>query len=432
MKHLAYPKYKNSGINWIGDIPESWTIDRIKASIKSCNNGIWGDEPAGDKSDTICVRVADFNRSNLSVDIGDPTLRNISEKEKSNRTLKKGDLLIEKSGGGENQPVGCVVLYDFDAPAVCSNFIAKMTLKEDMDSSFWRYLHFAAYSIRLTIGSINQTSGIQNLDQDRYFDEKVPFPTLEEQQKIAKYLDRETVKIDELIHKQEELIKLLREERATRIKHAIKNGLKENVEMVSSSLIKGERVPKHWKVAQLKRNVEFLNNQRVPLSTEERSYRQGEYPYYGASGIIDYVDDYIYEESLILIGEDGANLLSRSSPLAFEAHGKYWVNNHAHILRPKDGLLDYWTFLLENHNYTCEVSGSAQPKLTIDALANIRFFTPGSIVEKREISDYCTSISQKIDCLIDKSRISIDLLREHRASLISAAVTGKIDVRELV
>lgn len=400
MTAKLYSSYKDSGSIWLNKVPAHWKVAPLKRLLNIQNGA---DQKAVESEE------------------GYPIYGSGGIFGYANQYLYDGKSVLLGRKGTIDKPL----FVDGKFWTVDTMYWSKILSTADPKFSYY-------LSTRIPFDFYSTSTALPSMTKADLGSHIVAYPEVEEQQRIANYLDRETVKIDELIHKQEELIKLLREERAIRIKHAIKNGLKENVEMVSSSLIKGERVPKHWKVAQLKRNVEFLNNQRVPLSTEERSYRQGEYPYYGASGIIDYVDDYIYEESLILIGEDGANLLSRSSPLAFQAHGKYWVNNHAHILRPKDGLLDYWTFLLENHNYTCEVSGSAQPKLTIDALANIRFFTPGSIVEKREISDYCTSISQKIDCLIDKSRISIDLLREHRASLISAAVTGKIDVRELV
>jgi type I restriction enzyme S subunit len=79
VNHSPYPKYKNSGIGWIGDVPDGWRIDRIKASIKSCNNGIWGAEPDGDHNDTICVRVADFDRDNLSVEENDENYEKICD-----------------------------------------------------------------------------------------------------------------------------------------------------------------------------------------------------------------------------------------------------------------------------------------------------------------------------------------------------------------
>src|SRR6185503_19549648 len=111
-------------------------------------------------------------------ELDEPTLRNIKENERIGRVLQRGDLLLEKSGGGELQPVGCVVLYDDPRPAVFSNFVARVVLAPDTCSSFWRYLHAAAYAVRLNTRSIKQTSGIQNLDQQQYFDERAPFPPL--------------------------------------------------------------------------------------------------------------------------------------------------------------------------------------------------------------------------------------------------------------
>ncbi|WP_428163311.1 restriction endonuclease subunit S [Diaphorobacter sp.] len=211
MSFPRYPECKDSGVEWLGEVPVHWCVDRLKASIVSSKNGIWGDESKGDENDIPCVRVADFDRQKLRVELMEPTIRNLTSREREGRTLNKGDLLLEKSGGGENQPVGCVVLYDDERPAVCSNFVARVQLKPGMVSSYWRYVHAAAYAVRLTTGSINQTSGIQNLDQDRYYNERAAFPPPEEQTAIAIFLDRETAKIDALVAEQEKLIALLQE-----------------------------------------------------------------------------------------------------------------------------------------------------------------------------------------------------------------------------
>ncbi len=101
----------------------------------------------------------------------------------------------------------------------------------------------------------------------------------------------------------------------------------------------------------------------IPLAAIDRADVEKIYPYYGASGVIDYVDNYIFSETLILVAEDGANLLSRSTPLAFLAKGKYWVNNHAHILKPIDGDIRYWVAALQIFDYMPLVTGAAQPKL---------------------------------------------------------------------
>lgn len=107
---------KDSGVDWLGEVPSHWSVFRFKQSTTSCQNGLWGADPNG-VDDIECVRVADFNRPALNVNPGIPTLRAVTEKERNGRLLKRGNLLIEKSGGGENQPVGQVVLYDRDASA---------------------------------------------------------------------------------------------------------------------------------------------------------------------------------------------------------------------------------------------------------------------------------------------------------------------------
>ena len=183
------------------------------------------------------------------------------------------------------------------------------------------------------------------------------------------------------------------------------------------------KMPSHWIAGKVKYVTESLNSVRVPLSSEERGSKKGEYPYYGASGIIDYVDDYLFDEETILFGEDGANLISRSTPLAFLANGKYWVNNHAHILRTKDGVNDYWVMCFESIDVTSVISGSAQPKLTAEALGNLQVVYPPTIVEREEIANFLDHETAQIDTLIKKQQTLIKLLKEKRQAVISHAVT---------
>lgn len=168
-----YPKYKDSGIEWIGEIPEHWNYHRIKPLITSSTNGIWGDDPKDDDNDLVCIRVADFDYDHLKISNQNITLRNIPFNQQSDRLLKRNDLLIEKSGGGEQQPVGRLVIYDNDFDkAVCSNFIGKMTVNEDMIlARYLLYYTSSLYSKRLNTKSIKQTTGIQNLDLYSYFSE---------------------------------------------------------------------------------------------------------------------------------------------------------------------------------------------------------------------------------------------------------------------
>jgi len=181
-----------------------------------------------------------------------------------------------------------------------------------------------------------------------------------------------------------------------------------------------------WEWRRLKFFVRFLDHKRVPLSAEERSYLDKVYPYYGASGIIDAVDRYLFDEDTILLGEDGANLLARSSPLAFMATGKYWVNNHAHILKPRTGDIRFWAHRLESEDYAPFVTGSAQPKLTMEALGNVWVSAP-SPERQRVVADYVERRVAPIDELISKKEELVGLLQEKRNALIAHAITKGLD-----
>jgi type I restriction enzyme S subunit len=194
-------------------------------------------------------------------------------------------------------------------------------------------------------------------------------------------------------------------------------------EYVPSGVDSTPEMPSHWIAGKVKYVTDSLDKIRVPLSSEERGSRKGEYPYYGASGIIDYVDDYLFDEETILFGEDGANLIARSSPLAFLAKGKYWVNNHAHILRTKDGVNNFWVMSFENIDVRTVVSGSAQPKLTAEALGDLELVYPPTISEREQIANFLDHETAKIDTLIDKQQQLITLLKEKRQAVISHAVT---------
>ena len=133
------------------------------------------------------------------MNLEDPTYRLLKPGEKVDRILQSGDLLLEKSGGGEKQPVGFVVLYNHDEEAVCSNFIARMPIAPQQESRYWNYLNRYYYFVRVNVRSIKQTTGIQNLDSYSYLCEQVSYPPIEEQTAIAAYLDRKTAEIDQTI-----------------------------------------------------------------------------------------------------------------------------------------------------------------------------------------------------------------------------------------
>ena len=149
-----------------------------------------------------------------------------------------------------------------------------------------------------------------------------------------------------------------------------------------------------WEQRKLGEIVEFLDTMRKPL--EEAKRVPGPYPYYGASGIVDYVEDYIFDEELILLSEDGANITDRNYPVCFLASGKYWVNNHAHVLRTKNGHENNFICnSLERKDYNQYNSGMAMPKLNKEECRSIPVSCP-SCEEQKRIGDYFRNLDHLI------------------------------------
>ena len=169
-----------------------------------------------------------------------------------------------------------------------------------------------------------------------------------------------------------------------------------------------------WKKTQLGDVIEIHDSRRIPLSGAQRSQRQGKYPYYGAQSIIDYIDDYIFDGKFLLIAEDGENLRSRKEPIASFACGKFWVNNHAHIVTAKPELADDYFIkaCLNSANLAAYVTGAAQPKLSQGNLKQIEINLP-SLPTQRKIA----GILSAYDDLIENNLRRIKILEQMAQSL---------------
>ncbi len=181
----------------LGYAPTTWTVDRVRDRVGAVVGGDWGGDPDGDDEgdNVVVVRVADIR--GLDVASSDLTVRRVKGTKTAGRLLNERSLLIEKSGGGEDSPVGRAVLARrIDQPAICSNFMAKVDCLSSAYPLFVAYLMNAMYSTRLMIPHIQQTTGIQNLRVTDYLNTKVGFPDLAEQRRIAAYLDASCAAID--------------------------------------------------------------------------------------------------------------------------------------------------------------------------------------------------------------------------------------------
>ena len=154
-----------------------------------------------------------------------------------------------------------------------------------------------------------------------------------------------------------------------------------------------------WKEYKLSDIASIENKHRIPLNSRQRAEMQGNYPYYGASGIVDFINNYIFDGQYVLISEDGENLRSRQTPIAFIVNGKFWVNNHAHILKGNDELInDYIVYYFQNLDINPFITGAVQPKLNLENLLSIPIFMPDR-EERLALTRVLNSLTRKIENL---------------------------------
>jgi type I restriction enzyme, S subunit len=262
---------------------------------------------------------------------------------------------------------------------------------------------------------------------------RLPVPTLPEQQRIAAYLDASCAAIDEAVAAKRRQLETLDALRKSTIKRAVMMGLNPSVTMRRTDVEWIHEMPQHWRLVRIKDVMEFFNTVRVPLSAAERGVMtERTYDYYGASGIIDKVEAYHFDGTYILIAEDGANLLTRSKPLAFLATGKFWVNNHAHILKPRwEGDNTFFVTLLESQDFSLFVTGAAQPKLTMENLGRFKLAVP-RLSEQKEIAAFIREKDAEFRPLFAQIERQIETLVNYRKSLIHECVTGQRRITEVV
>ena len=431
-----YPEYKDSGVEWLGKIPAHWGVQRAKALEKNAaylvQTGPFGVQlHASDylgHGDAGVPLILIKHVNDLAIVHEDlPQISEDTAGRLSEYRVKAGDIVFSRVGS-----VGRIGLVTEQESGwlISGQMLRLRFLNTSLLSSYALYAissdsvlaYFDLMSVGTTRDSINTTI-LREMP--------LPLPSVHEQRAIADFLDRETAKIDALIAKKERLIELLQEKRTALITQAVTKGLYPNAPMKDSGIEWLGKIPAHWEVKKLFWLTDCLDGRRIPLNAEERGRMQGEFPYWGANSIVDHVDRWLFDEELVLLGEDGAPFFDRLKPVAFRVSGKIWVNNHAHMLRPTrriDG--SFLAFALNCVDYTLFIEGTTRDKLTQGNMMSIPIQCP-QIPEQRVISAFLDHETAKIDSLVIKIREAIDRLKEYRTALISAAVTGKIDVRDL-
>mgnify|MGYP001214713637 CR=1 FL=1 len=401
-----YPKYKPSGIEWIGEIPEHWNLKRLKYEVDYKKGKNPKDLTFDEKGKAYLTM--EYLRNN-------PKQTFFVQDHENYVAVDEGEILLLWDGSNAGE-------FIKSKEGVLASTMASLKIcNQEIDYAWYFFKVFERQLKETTIGM-----GVPHVSGEEFKNQNFIIPPKSEQTAIANYLDDKTFKIDSLIEKKKKLIDLLKEKRTAIINQAVTRGIDPKVKLKPSGIDWLGEIPEHWEVKKLKYVMNSFDHIRVPISADLRGGEKN-YDYYGASGVIDKVPDYLFDGDYILIGEDGANLLTRSTNLVFKATGKFWVNNHAHILKPKFGNIDFYVYLLESIDYTIWVTGSAQPKLTAENLLNVKIWFPET-EEQKQIVKHIETETSRIDNTIYKIEKEIELLQEYRTALISEVVTGKIKV----
>jgi type I restriction enzyme, S subunit len=278
---------------------------------------------------------------------------------------------------------------------------------EKVDKEFLYYI--MTYSSE-RLQRLSSGTTIAYLSRKEFEKFRIPYPPISEQQKIASILST----WDKAIELKEKLIEQKKEQ---------KKGLMQK-------LLTGEvRLPGFegkWKKVKLKEISVCLDNLRRPINSKEREKMKGNIPYYGANGIVDYVNDYLFDEPLILVAEDGGHFNEfRDRPIAIKIEGKAWVNNHAHVLRIINSDYDFVYYSLVHKDIRKYINGSTRGKLTQSDMLAIELILPDSIEEQKAISH----ILMKIDLNIELLERELNELKCQKKGLMQLLLTGKVRVK---
>lgn len=407
-------EFVDSGIEWVGPIPATWSIFPacgVFCEVKEKNTN-------GEYNNPFSFRYGEIVNKNIAGEIDESVEETLS----TYRVVVPDTIMIN----------GLNLNYDFisqrvaivrDKGIITSAYLAVQPDKNKVVPRFVLYL-LKAYDYRQVFHGLG--SGIRKTLKYQDFKKiKIVAPSLAEQEAIVSYLDFQCEQIDCIISDAKASIEEYKSWKASIIYETVTKGLDPNVEMKDSGVEWIGKMPTHWLLSRVKNETKNLDYLREPISAENRDNKLGLYDYYGASGVIDKIDDYNVDDTVLLIGEDGANLRMRNLPLVYRASGKFWVNNHAHILKVNEqNNYSYMAYLLEAGDYTTYITGAAQPKLSQFNL--MRFPIPiAPRPEQDAIEEYLNKKAEEIESLIEEKESLIADLEAYKKSLIFEVVTGK-------
>ena len=417
-----YSEYKETVIRFLGEIPAHWRLKPLKHWVRINSATLQDNTPSDycfDYFDIATVGTGYLKGKPQRLRFGDAPTR-------ARRILQQGDTILSTV---RTYLKGVYFIAENSRDLVASTGFAALTPRRGTLPKYVSYIcQSDPFTDRVCAESVG--TAYPAIAETRLGTFHIPIPPFEEQAAIVRFLDHVDRRIRRYIRAKRQLIALLNEQKQAIIHRAVTRGLDPNVRLKTSGVEWLGDVPEHWELSRIKSEFFCLNNRRIPLNGPERGQMKlRQYDYYGASGVIDKVDDYIFDDELLLVAEDGANLVLRNLPLAIIARGKFWVNNHAHILKPRSGNLEYLACLMETLSYLPWISGAAQPKLTKDRLMSIAIAVPPR-AEQDAIIQHINQATGPIIATIERTKRETELVREYRTRLIADVVTGKLDVRE--
>ncbi|NJD36498.1 MAG: restriction endonuclease subunit S [Betaproteobacteria bacterium] len=437
MSFPRYPKYKDSGVKWLGEVPEHWDVKRFKRIFKER-------EERSLNGEGLLLSVSAYTgispRSEV-IDAGDHLSR--AESLEGYKVCYNDDLVMNIMLAW-NRGLAFTTYSGIVSPAYCVFYLI-----DDSEPKFLNYLirsdRYTLYFKAFSAGVIDSRLRIYPETFGRLF---CSLPPHAEQTRIAAFLDRETAKIDDLVAEQRRLMELLKEKRQAVISHAVTQGLNPDAPMKPSGIEWLGDVPAHWDATPIK-YVAKVGNGSTPSREVPEYWGETGFPWLNSSvvnaSVVTEAEGFVTERALrechlpivappaILVGITGqGRTRGMAAMLGIEAT----INQHVAYVRPNSTKLDvrYLLRILESAylklRRDSEEAGATKGAITCGQIGNLRIPLP-SLAEQRAISAFLDIETAKFDTLTAEAQHAIDLLQERRTALISAAVTGQIDVREL-
>ncbi len=322
--------------------------------------------------------------------------------------LQRGDTLIAMSGA----TTGKMATFDLDVPALLNQRVGRFRiLSEDLCNP--RFISFLVAQITKKVLKEAYGAAQPNISPTQIEQMDVPLPPLSEQRRIVAEIEKQFTRLEAGVSALKRVQANLKRYHAAVLKAACEGSL------IPSKL-------DSWKTTPLSELVDILDSQRVPVNSKERAKRPGLVPYYGATGQVDFIDTHIFDEELVLLGEDGAPFLDPLKQKAYLIRGKSWVNNHAHVLRAKPGLLNSMLlYQLNSIDYKRYVSGTTRMKLPQGPMKQIPLKIPSLDDQKKIVAEVerRLSVIEEMKAVV---KLNLDRAARFRQAILKRAFEGNL------